>query len=79
MELARSGRVLSVPADRSALAVMLDVDPTTPCSCQQGFCRTCRVKVRAGQVDRRGRSAEGDDDTLAGVSRANGGRVIIDA
>jgi hypothetical protein len=36
------------------------------------------LKVRAGQVDRPGRTAEGDDDMLAGVSRANGGRVIID-
>ncbi|HEU4361468.1 MAG TPA: PDR/VanB family oxidoreductase [Mycobacterium sp.] len=79
LELARSGRVLSVPADRSALAVMLDVDPTAPCSCRQGFCGTCRVKVVAGQVDRRGRTAEGDDEMLVCVSRANGGRVIIDA
>lgn len=79
VELARSGRVLSVPADRSALAVMLDADPTTPCSCQQGFCGTCRVKVVSGQVDRRGRTAEGDDEMLVCVSRANGGRVIIDA
>lgn len=79
LELARSRRVLQVPANRSALDVMLDGDPTTAYSCRQGFCGTCRVKVLAGQVDRRGRSAEDDGAMLVCVSRATGGRVVIDA
>lgn len=79
LELARSQRVLSVPANRSALAVMLDRDRTTAYSCQQGFCGTCKVKVLAGEVDRRGRAAEGDDEMLVCVSRAKAGRVVIDA
>jgi ferredoxin-NADP reductase len=78
LELARSRRVLSVPADRSALSVMLDAEPTTPYSCQQGFCGTCRVGVLSGAVDRRGRTAEGDDEMLVCVSRAGGGRIVID-
>jgi ferredoxin len=79
LELARSQRVLSVPANRSALSVMLDRDPTTAYSCQQGFCGTCKVKVLGGEVDRRGRTAEGDDEMLVCVSRAKSGRVVIDA
>ena len=79
LELARSRRVLTVPANRSALDVMLDRDSTTAYSCQQGFCGTCKVKVLAGQVDRRGRTAEGDDEMLVCVSRAKNGRVVIDA
>lgn len=79
LELARSRRVLSVPANRSALDVMRDRDPTTPYSCQQGFCGTCKVKVLAGQVDHRGRAAVGADEMLVCVSRANGDRVVIDA
>lgn len=79
LELARSQRVLSVPANRSALAVMLDRDPATAYSCQQGFCGTCKVKVLAGEVDRRGRTVEGDDEMLVCVSRAKRGRVVIDA
>ncbi len=79
LELARSHRVLSVPANRSALDVMRDRDPTTPYSCQQGFCGTCKVKVLAGRVDHRGRTAVGDDEMLVCVSRANGNRVVIDA
>jgi ferredoxin-NADP reductase len=79
LELARSRRVLRVPANRSALSVMLDHDPTTPYSCRQGFCGTCKVKVLAGQVDHRGRVAVGDDEMLVCVSRANADRVVIDA
>jgi ferredoxin-NADP reductase len=79
LEMARSNRVLSVPANRTALAVMLDHEPATAYSCQQGFCGTCKVKVLAGQVDRRGRTAEGDDEMLVCVSRAESGRVVIDA
>ncbi|MGO8965991.1 MAG: PDR/VanB family oxidoreductase [Mycobacterium sp.] len=79
LELARSQRVLNVPANRSALDVMLDDDPTTVHSCRQGFCGTCKVKVLNGHVDRHGRTAETDGDMLVCVSRANGGRVVIDA
>lgn len=78
LELARSRRVLTVPATRSALDVMCDEDPNTPYSCRQGFCGTCRVGVVSGEVDRRGRTAEGDDEMLVCVSRAAGGRVVID-
>ncbi len=79
VELAGSHEVLGVPANRSALDVMLDRDPTTPHSCRQGFCGTCKVKVLAGQVDHRGRLAVGDDEMLVCVSRAHGSRVVIDA
>ncbi len=79
LELARSGRVLDVPAHRSALDVMLDTDPTTAHSCRQGFCGTCKVAVLGGQVDRRGRTAESRNEMLVCVSRATGGRVVIDA
>lgn len=56
----------------------LDREPMTPYSCRQGFCGTCKVKVLAGQVDHRGRSALVDDEMLVCVSRANGHRVVID-
>ncbi|HEY1839065.1 MAG TPA: PDR/VanB family oxidoreductase [Mycobacterium sp.] len=79
VELARSQRVLDVPANRSALDVMLDSDSTTAHSCRQGFCGTCKVKVLSGDVDRRGRTAEAPDEMLVCVSRAAGGRVVIDA
>lgn len=79
LELARSQRLLEIPANRSALDVMLDDNPTTAYSCRQGFCGTCKVKVLGGQVDYRGRTAESVGEMLVCVSRATGGRVVIDA
>ncbi|WP_081662249.1 PDR/VanB family oxidoreductase [Mycobacterium simiae] len=79
LELARSQCVLQVPANRSALDVMRDHDSSTPYSCQQGFCGTCKVKVLAGQVDHRGRMAVDGDEMLVCVSRAERGRLVIDA
>jgi ferredoxin-NADP reductase len=79
LELARSGAILSVPANRSALDLMRDRDPHTPYSCQQGYCGTCKVTVLAGQVDQRGRTLVGDDEMLVCVSRARGDRLVIDA
>lgn len=79
LELARSQRVLSVPANRSALDVMLDHDRAAAYSCRQGFCGTCKVNVLAGEVDHRGRIAEGAGEMLTCVSRAKGDRVVVDA
>ena len=79
LQLARSKLLLSVPANRSALDVMLDQDPTTAYSCQQGYCGTCKVKVLAGQVDHRGRAVVGDDEMLVCVSRAKDDGLVIDA
>jgi ferredoxin-NADP reductase len=78
LELARSPRVLNVPANRSALDVLLDREPTAAYSCRQGFCGTCKVKVLAGRVDHRGRIAVGADEMLLCVSRTRGDRVVID-
>ncbi|MHA6780348.1 PDR/VanB family oxidoreductase [Pseudonocardia saturnea] len=41
--LARSGAVLDVPADRTALDVVREVRPDVAYSCRQGFCGTCRI------------------------------------
>ncbi|GAB3686512.1 PDR/VanB family oxidoreductase [Angustibacter aerolatus] len=43
LELGRSGRRLAVPADRSALDVLLDARPDYPVGCRQGYCGTCTV------------------------------------
>jgi ferredoxin-NADP reductase len=49
LELARSRRVLEIPANRSALDVMLDDDPTTAYSCRQGFAGHARSTFSAGR------------------------------
>ncbi|ORB65866.1 hypothetical protein BST45_14565 [Mycobacterium shinjukuense] len=40
---------------------------------------TRAIEAGAARLDRRGRIAEGDDEMLVCVSRAKGGRVVIDA
>jgi ferredoxin-NADP reductase len=48
LTLRRSGRVLEVPGDRSALDVLLEERPGTAYSCRQGFCGTCAVPTAGG-------------------------------
>jgi len=81
IELQRSKRVLAVPADRSALEVIRDTVPNVAYSCQQGFCGTCRTRVISGEIDHRDRvltDRERADTMTICVSRARGGRVVVD-
>ncbi|MBF6498701.1 PDR/VanB family oxidoreductase [Nocardia cyriacigeorgica] len=82
IELASTGDVLEVPADRTALDAVLDARPDRPYSCRQGFCRTCAVRVLAGQPEHRD-TVLTDADRAAGqmlicVSRSAGGRLTLD-
>lgn len=81
LELRRSGRVLTVPADRSVLAVVRDELPNVSYSCTQGFCGTCRQRVLEGEIDHRDElltDAEREDSMLICVSRCRGGRLVLD-
>ncbi|MFC8045706.1 PDR/VanB family oxidoreductase [Nocardia sp. NPDC057353] len=83
LELARTGEVLAVPADRSALDVLLEARPDRLYSCRQGFCRTCVTRVLVGEPDHRD-GALTPAERAAGamlpcVSRAAGGRLVLDA
>ncbi|NEW40045.1 oxidoreductase [Nocardia cyriacigeorgica] len=82
IELASTGEVVRVPADRSALDVVLETRPDRPYSCRQGFCRTCTVRVLAGQPDHRETVLTESDhaagDMLICVSRSAGGRLTLD-
>ncbi|HZR50000.1 MAG TPA: PDR/VanB family oxidoreductase [Streptosporangiaceae bacterium] len=84
LELRRSGAVLDVPPDRSALDVLRDHDPMTPYSCRQGFCGLCQQRVLHGRVDHRDlRLTDAEraaGDILVCVSRApEGERLVLDA
>ncbi len=50
VRLARSGRVLPVPEDRSLLSVLREAGITVEASCEGGACGTCTVPVLAGEV-----------------------------
>ncbi|MER7839163.1 PDR/VanB family oxidoreductase [Streptomyces sp. NPDC096040] len=81
LELRRSGRTLTVPADSTVLAAVRAELPDTAYSCAQGFCGTCRQRVLAGEVEHRDElltDAERADSMLICVSRARGGRLVLD-
>ncbi|HVV11727.1 PDR/VanB family oxidoreductase [Amycolatopsis sp.] len=79
VELSRSGDVLPVPADASALSVIQARLPGVSYSCRQGFCGTCRVRVLGGEVEHRGGATFGhtEDSMLICVSRGCG-RIRLD-
>lgn len=82
IEFASTGVVVEVPADKSALDTILETQPDRPYSCRQGFCRTCKVRVLAGEPEHRETvltAAEHEaGEMLVCVSRAAGGRLTLD-
>ncbi|MCX4633985.1 PDR/VanB family oxidoreductase [Streptomyces platensis] len=82
VELRRTGRTVTVPADSSALRAIRDQAlPDLPYSCERGFCGTCQQRVLSGEVDHRDdllTDAERTDSLLVCVSRARGGRLVLD-
>ncbi|GAA1062049.1 PDR/VanB family oxidoreductase [Agromyces bracchium] len=84
LHLARTGRTLLVPADRSALDALGDAGVFVPSSCREGICGSCELPVLAGEVDHR--DSVLDDAERAEhacffpcVSRAHGRALTIDA
>ena len=51
--LASTGETETVASDESTLTALRRLRPNAPYSCQQGFCGTCKVRVRDGVVDHR--------------------------
>ncbi|HJT96324.1 MAG TPA: PDR/VanB family oxidoreductase [Mycobacterium sp.] len=83
VELARSGQVLTVPADRTVLDAVLDVLPGTPYSCREGYCGTCESAVLEGVPEHRD-DVLTEDEQAAGdtmmicVSRSKSPRLVLD-
>jgi ferredoxin-NADP reductase len=83
VELARTGRTLDVPADRSLLDAVTDAGIPVLSSCHEGTCGTCETAVLAGVVDHRdsvltpGERAA-NDTMLICVSRAAGPGLVLD-
>ena len=53
VKLARSGRVISIPSDRSVTQALADAGIVIDTSCEQGVCGTCLTRVLEGQPDHR--------------------------
>ena len=54
-----------------------------PCSCQQGICGTCEVRILSGEVDHRDNilsaaEREANQTMMTCVSRARGARLVLE-
>jgi ferredoxin-NADP reductase len=70
VELSASGRTLSVPADRSLLAVLEQAGVQVMTSCEEGTCGTCETRVLDGVPDHR-------DSVLSEAERASGTSILV--
>jgi ferredoxin-NADP reductase len=78
-----SGITVTVPPDKSLLDALNDAGIPVPCSCQQGICGTCEVRVLGGEVDHRDSilsAAERatNETMMTCVSRARSSRLVLD-
>lgn len=83
VELNRSKTILQVNADQSILDAMLDAGVAAPYSCRTGQCKSCVVKVLAGEPEHRDSvltEGERQDSQLmcSCVSRAVGEKLMLD-
>lgn len=83
IELARSGRVLRVPAGTTAAQVLVDAGTGLLTSCEQGVCGTCLTRVLAGTPDHRDsyltpEERAANDQFLPCRSRARCERLVVD-
>ena len=83
VELKASGRVLTVPADKSVLDTLLDNGVDVMYDCRAGYCGLCSTTVCSGAIDHRDTYLS-DADKAAGkvmqvcVSRCRSGRLVLD-
>lgn len=69
LELADSGRTITVPADQTVLAALRAANVEVPSDCEEGLCGTCQVAVLDGEVDHR--------DVVLTKAERTAGRVMM--
>jgi ferredoxin-NADP reductase len=83
VELADTGITLTVPPERSIVAVVEDAGVQVLSSCQEGTCGTCETAVLAGAVDHRDsiltdEEKAANDTMFICVSRALGPKLVLE-
>jgi tetrachlorobenzoquinone reductase len=79
----QSGLTLTVPPDKSIMAVLSEAGIEVPRSCEQGICGTCETRIISGEADHRDSilsSSEraANQSMMICVSRAKGTRLVLD-
>lgn len=70
VELARSAKVLTVPADARLIDIVRTVVPSVPFSCEEGYCGSCETGVLEGVPDHR-------DSILSPEEKSNNDCMMI--
>jgi vanillate O-demethylase ferredoxin subunit len=83
VQLASSGRIVVVPADRSIVHALADAGVMVATSCEQGVCGTCLTRVIDGVPDHRDlyltpEEQAAGDQMLPCCSRARSPRLVLD-
>lgn len=79
VQIASTGEVLQVPADRSVVEVLHEHGVDITVSCEQGVCGTCITRVLEGQPDHRDMLAlDGDEEFAPCCSRSLSPRLVLD-
>ncbi|SIT46494.1 Vanillate O-demethylase oxidoreductase [Paraburkholderia ribeironis] len=83
VRLARSGRIVSIPAQRTVTQALADAGVDVPVSCEQGICGTCVTRVIDGEPDHRDlylspEEQARNDQFLPCCSRAKSSMLVLD-
>lgn len=83
VELAQSGRTLTISEDMSILEAVEGAGVPVMTSCEEGICGTCETKVLSGEIDHRDsvldtQERAAGDTMMICVSRAKGDRLVLD-
>lgn len=83
IELAQDGRVLTVPAGRSALEVLEEAGIDILSSCREGTCGTCEVAIVRGEAEHRDSVLTSEEQAenscmMVCVSRSACPRLVLD-
>lgn len=83
VELARSGRVLTISENESILKALRTAGITVASSCEEGICGTCEIRVLAGTPDHRdgilsAAERQANRSMMICCSRSIGDRLVLD-
>lgn len=83
VELARSGRLLFVPAGKALLDALIEADVEVEYSCREGLCGACQTRVLGGCVEHRDAvltqsERDANNAMMICVSGAKSGTLVLD-
>ena len=83
VQLASSGKIVLVPADKTVIQALTEVGVDVPFSCEQGVCGTCLTRVIEGVPDHKDmyltpEEQAANDQFLPCCSRAKTQRLVLD-